>query len=123
MPKALLIDDDPQIRRLLEIAMSKIGGWDVRVADSLEAASLLVEFVPDVLLVDVMLGDGDGREVLRWQRESRLPPAPIVFVTALVRAEQRAEYLALGAIGVIEKPFDPMTVAGSVAQMLAARTP
>lgn len=123
MPTALVIDDDPQIRRLLEIALSKIGRWRVHVADSLESASALGVIAPDVLLVDVMLGDGDGREVLRWQREGRLARAPIVFVTALVRSEQRAQYLALGAVGVIEKPFDPMLVAQLVEQMLAGTSP
>lgn len=121
MPTAFVIDDDAQIRRLLEIALARIGGWTVHVADSLEAASALGAIVPDVMLVDVMLGEGDGREVLRWQREGFLPSAPVVFVTALVRDEQRAQYLGLGAIGVIEKPFDPMEVARAVERMLCER--
>ncbi len=120
MATAIIIDDDPQIRRLLEIALARIGGWTVHLAASLDEAATLGPIAPDVMLVDVMLGEGDGREVLRWQREGRLPKAPILFVTALVRGEQRAHYVQLGAIGVIEKPFDPMLVARQVEAMLDA---
>lgn len=118
MGYAWIIDDDPQIRRLLEIALARVGGWRVALAESLDEAAALPGDPPDVMLVDVMLGQSDGRAAIEWQRDGRLPPAPIVFVTALVRDEQRAHYRSLGALGVIEKPFDPMKVASVVAQLL-----
>lgn len=118
MGYAWIIDDDPQIRRLLEIALARVGGWRVALAESLQEASSLPGSPPDVMLVDVMLGQSDGRAAIEWQREGRLPAAPIVFVTALVREEQRSHYRSLGAIGVIEKPFDPMKVASMLEQLL-----
>jgi|LNFM01.1.fsa_nt_gb two-component system OmpR family response regulator len=117
---AMIIEDDPALRRLAEVALGRIGGWSVRGAESLDAAAALGPPAPDVYIVDVMLGEGDGRSILRLFDNGSLARAPFLFMTALVRPAARAEYIALGAIGVIEKPFDPMTLAATVEAALAA---
>lgn len=117
---AIIIEDEPALRKLLEVSLGRIAGWRVRTVEGLAAAVALGLPAPDVYLVDVMLGDEDGRSILRLFEEGALPRAPFVFVTALVRPTERAEYLALGARGVIEKPFDPMTLADAIERALAA---
>ncbi|MBL8683938.1 MAG: response regulator [Myxococcales bacterium] len=115
---AIIIEDDPALRRIIEVALGRIAGWSVRSAEGLAAAVALGAPAPDVYLVDVMLGDEDGRSILGLFDDGSLARAPFLFVTALVRQTQRAEYMELGAIGVIEKPFDPTKLADAVERAL-----
>ncbi|OYY06390.1 MAG: hypothetical protein B7Y70_16475 [Rhizobiales bacterium 35-68-8] len=63
----------------------------------------------------------DGRTTFAALRELGLePPVPVVFITARTQAHEIAQFRALGAVGVIAKPFDPMTLAREVRALLSA---
>ena len=69
-----------------------------------------------------MMPGMDGPSTLERLRQiDGLQTTPVIFMTARVQAEERDRYTALGAIGVINKPFDPMTLAADVRALLAAR--
>lgn len=75
---------------------------------------------PDVILLDVMMPELDGPGTLAQLRQ--LPgheQTPVIFMTARAQASEIKHYIALGAIGVIVKPFDPMILAASVRGVLA----
>lgn len=116
----LLVEDEPDIRRIGVLALSVIGGCTVVEASSgfeaLEAAETLF---PDVVLMDVMMPGMDG--VACAARLRALPghaDTPVIFVTAAVQENERARYMASGALGIIKKPFDSMTLAKDVADLL-----
>ncbi|WP_199221388.1 response regulator [Desulfonatronum sp. SC1] len=72
-------------------------------------------FVPDLILLDVMMPDMDGPTTMRELRKiPDLANTPVVFLTAKVQPQEFSAYLALGAQGVIAKPFDPMKLADEV---------
>lgn len=107
----LLVDDEPDIRLIGQLSLSRVGGFEVRVAASGEEGLRLArEQAPDVLLLDVMMPGMTGPMVLR---ELRADPStrdiPVVFVTAKVQRHEIREYMEFGAAGVVGKPFDPMT--------------
>jgi CheY-like chemotaxis protein len=115
----LHVEDDPDIRAIAELALVTVGGLEVTQsvsgADSLTAAA---ERIPDLVLLDVMMPDLDGPETLRRLR--KLPGmgnVPAVFMTAKAQPEEISLYHALGAIGVIPKPFDPLTLADQVRKL------
>ena len=120
----LHVDDDEGIRALTELAFSLSGEATVRSAASgAEAISALAEGCrPDVILLDVMMPGLDGPGVLAKLRE--LPgheATPVIFMTAQSQEHELDRLLALGGIGVIIKPFDPLALPGHVGDLLKAR--
>ncbi len=70
---------------------------------------------PDVILTDVVMPVMDGPALLENLRKSeRTADIPVVFMTARAQTNEISHFLALGAVGVIAKPFDPLTLAASV---------
>lgn len=117
----LHVDDDEGIRALTELAFSLGGQATVRSAASgAEAISALEAGCrPDVILLDVMMPDLDGPGVLAKVRE--LPGherTPVIFMTAQSQAHELDRLIALGGIGVIIKPFDPLALPGRVDDLL-----
>lgn len=117
----LLVDDDDDIRTIGELALRDVGGWTVVSAvDGRSAVSLAAEHDPDVILLDVMMPGMDGPQTFRELRASAASRrTPIIFMTAKVQAHERAAYLALGAAGVVAKPFDPLTLPDTIRALLA----
>jgi len=110
--KVLLVDDEPDIRRIGEISLRRVGGWDVAMAGSgAEAILLAPVYRPDLILLDVMMPGMDGPQTFAKLRElPELAGVPVIFVTAKVQRDDVARLRALGAIGVVSKPFDPMAL-------------
>lgn len=119
-PSILLVEDEADVRRIAELALVRVGGFAVRTAESGEAAlRAFAEARPGVVLLDVMMPGMDGPAVLRAIRA--LPEGrdvPIVFMTARTQRAEVDRYLALGAVGVITKPFDPMTLSDDLSRVL-----
>lgn len=120
--KVMIIDDDPSICMLLEMSLSKVGGWEVYTCDSGEQAlSLANKVTPDVVLLDANMGGIDGPETLLELRKlQHYSATPFVFVTAESRAQEIERLKSFGAIGVIIKPFDPMTLPDQIVNLIKA---
>ncbi len=109
LERVLCVEDDEDIRRILRLALERIGGMTVDlVADPAEAIERMVEFRPDLVVLDWMMPGIDGPTLLRKMRETpALASLPVVFATAKASPREIAELVALGAAGVISKPFAP----------------
>lgn len=107
MSTILVVDDDADIRLLLRLELSAEGHDIIEAGDGAEALAVLAAEAPDLVLLDMMMPIADGWEVLKAVDHATAPP--IVVITALASEGDRhvAEVLALGAIDVIPKPFDP----------------
>lgn len=116
LQRILLVEDEPDIRAVAEIALESVGGFSVRLcADGMAALDALAEFAPDLVMLDVMMPGMDGPATLVELR--KLPEGanvPVIFMTAKVQQAEIDGYRMLGAAGVIPKPFDPMTLAERV---------
>ena len=87
----------------------------VEAGSCVEALARAASFVPDVIIVDVMMPDQDGIETMKRLRAlPLLSGVPVVFITARCGRRVVESLLALGAAGVISKPFDPLTLATQV---------
>jgi two-component system OmpR family response regulator len=113
MNKILHIDDEMDILEVARMALEDIGGLTVTSASSsLEGQALALSLNPDLILLDVMMPGMDGLETLKALRKNPATHSiPIIFMTAKVQTDELGRYMALGALGVIAKPFDPMTLA------------
>ena len=112
----LCVDDDPDILEVAQISLELVGGLGVSGLDS--GTRCLVEagtIQPDLILLDVMMPGMDGpATLLALKAEPGLRGIPVVFMTARVQQVEVDQYLALGAVAVIAKPFDPMTLADQI---------
>lgn len=119
LQKILLVEDEPDIRAVAEIALESVGGFSVRLcADGAAALAALPGFAPDLVMLDVMMPGMDGPATLVELR--KLPAGakvPVIFMTAKVQQAEIDGYRKLGAAGVIPKPFDPMTLAERVREI------
>jgi len=118
--KIMIVDDDGDICMVVELAARRVGGWDVVVAASgQEALAKARSERPDVILLDVMMPVLDGPATLVKLREEPSTAAiPVIFLTAKVQRLEVEHYMALGASGVIRKPFDAMTLPDEVRRIV-----
>lgn len=116
MRRITYVEDDADIRGLAQLTLEDIGGYELQLcASGAQAIATAAEFAPDIILLDRMMPGMDGLEAFAGLRAlPGLAETPIVFMTGRTETEDRARYRALGAIGVIEKPFDPMTLAADL---------
>jgi CheY-like chemotaxis protein len=120
MPKrVLIIDDEVVILEVLQGCLEELGDMEVLLAncglDGLKVAQLES---PDGILLDVSMPSMDGLEVLRQlQLDPNTRSIPVILLTAKVQPEDRSRFAMSSAIGVILKPFDPLTLAAQVATL------
>ncbi len=114
-----LIEDEADIRAVATIALEQVGGLSVTgYTSGEEAMSQLEKATPDLILLDVMMPGMDGPEVLgRLQNMAPAKDIPVVFMTAKVQPQEVAHFKSLGAVDVIAKPFDPMTLADQIKEI------
>lgn len=112
MADLLIVDDDRELCALLQRYLEG-EQFAVTVTHDGEAAlQQMRRHAPDLVLLDVMMPDMDGPTTLLRLRElSALAGVPVVFITAKVQPHEIAQLRELGALDVIVKPFDPMTLA------------
>ena len=102
--RVLVVDDEPNLAELLTSAL-RYEGWDVSTAlDGQSAVRLARENLPDVIVLDIMLGDIDGIEVLRRIRQQQ-DGVPVLFLTARDSVEDRVAGLTAGGDDYVTKPF------------------
>lgn len=120
----LHVDDEPDIREVAALALELDPDVSLTSAASgQEALNVLGGGLrPDVILLDVMMPLMDGPTTLeRLRAMPDLATTPVIFMTARVQTSEQERYLALGAVGVIVKPFDPMLLAQEMRSLLASR--
>ena len=106
----LIVDDEPDIRTVVQIALEKMGNLKVHTCGNGKEAIEYLEFgTPQLILMDMMMPEMDGLSILKTL-QSRDVKIPIVFLTARVLPGEKAELLSSGAVDLIEKPFDPLTL-------------
>ena len=116
----LIVEDDPDQLALADLRVS-MAGYKVRVAGSVNGflQALVDEGAPDLLLLDIMLPDGDGLDVLsKMRRHQALGSLPIVLLTARNEPGDIGRGLALGADGYITKPYTKNILADAIERIL-----
>jgi len=118
MPVILVVDDNPQMAKLMQ-DMVQLAGYKTEVAFSgLEGLDKAREGMPDLILVDLMMPEIDGWELYHRLRE--FTTIPIIFVTAYDTPQNEAKAIALGAEGFIGKDLTPMQLVQHIQFVLEA---
>ena len=118
MPVILVVDDNPQMARLMQ-EMVQLAGYKTEVAFSgLEGLDKAREGMPDLILVDLMMPGLDGWELFHRLRE--FTSIPIIFVTAYDTPQNEAKAMTIGAEGFIGKDLSPMQLVQHIEFVLEA---
>jgi CheY-like chemotaxis protein len=118
--RILLIDDEPDVRRVIQTCLEKIARWTVIVAASgEEGLHKAATECPDAIVLDFMMLEMDGYQVLAALLvEPNTRSIPVVLLTAKADFLQPRQYQALGVKGIIGKPFSPLTLHREIANAL-----
>jgi two-component system OmpR family response regulator len=119
--RVLIVDDEDDIRRIASLSLSRVGGMEVTdVASGAAAIASAMANPPDAVLLDVMMPVLDGPGTLAALRaDPKTSGVPIVFLTAKAMQPEVERLKALGAQGVLTKPFDPMKLPDLLRGILA----
>lgn len=119
-PRILVADDDPVILRLLQVNF-RLEGYEVETAPhGEEALKKAKDFLPDLILLDVMMPGLDGWEVCRQLKDDpATADIPVIFLSARAQDEDRRRGYALGVVEYVTKPFDPGQLVETVQRALA----
>jgi two-component system OmpR family response regulator len=119
LKRILYVEDEASIRTIAITVLEAVGGFAVVACSSgkqaLEAAPTAAV---DLILLDVMMPEMDGPATLMALRQlPQTAQTPAIFMTAKVQASEIQHYKSLGAIEVIAKPFDPMTLSAQISEI------
>jgi two-component system KDP operon response regulator KdpE len=115
-PLLLVADDEPRITKLVSMALSEEGFRVVTASSGEEALAKAEQIRPDIILLDIVMPDLDGIEVMRQLRERR--QVPVILLTAKGSTADKAKGLDLGADDYVAKPFHPDELAARVRAVL-----
>jgi len=117
--KVLYVEDEADIREVAEFALEDEGFKLIPCASGQEAIDKAAGLTADLILMDVMMPGMDGPTTLNHLRQlPNMAETPVIFMTAKVQSAEIAAYREAGALGVIAKPFDAMTLAEDIRRLL-----
>lgn len=118
--RILFIDDEEDIKTLARFCIELESDWQLMTAASGEEGLAIAEAEqPDAILLDVMMPELDGLQTLaQLQVNPKTKHIPTIFITAKAQAADRRKFYAAGAKGVINKPFDSLTLSSQIAGFL-----
>jgi CheY-like chemotaxis protein len=118
--KVLIIDDEDDVRSVARLSLGRVGGMDVAdVSSGAEGIAMARSWAPDFVLLDLMMPDIDGVETLQRLRAApETAGIPIIFLTAKAMPAEIERLRDLGALDVVIKPFNPMSLAAEIRAIL-----
>ena len=118
--RILFIDDEDDIKILAQFCLESEAGWSMIGASSgKEGIAIAEKEKPDAILLDAMMPELDGiQTIVKLQENPQTKDIPTIFITAKAQASDRRRFYNAGAKGVINKPFDSLTLASQISGFL-----
>jgi CheY-like chemotaxis protein len=120
MRRILIIDDEDDIREVAALSLEATAGWEILTANSgVKGIEVAVAEQPDAILMDVMMPEVDGPTTFRnMQQNPAISSIPVLLLTAKVQGVDQRRFAGLGVAAVLFKPFDPLTLADQISEVL-----
>ncbi len=120
MRRILIVDDEDDIREVAALSLEATAGWQILTASSgAEGMAVAAQQHPDAILMDVMMPGQDGPTTFRsMQGQPDIAGIPVLFLTAKVQGVDQRRFAGLGVAAVLLKPFDPLTLAQQICEVL-----
>ncbi|HFC53581.1 MAG TPA: response regulator [Gammaproteobacteria bacterium] len=122
LQRLLYVEDDPGIQAIVRLTLEELGRFTVLSCSSgHQAVTTAAGFRPDLMLLDVIMPEMDGPATLvALRRLPELATVPVIFMTAKNDPRELADLREMGAIAIIGKPFDPVTLCDEIRDAWAA---
>ena len=122
--KLLIVDDDQDLVDLMSDAFARDGRWEIKTANNgFDAGMLVKEFRPDLVVLDIMLPDINGKEVCqRVRADSTLEQVKIICISGMVEQDKIMDLKSAGANDFLQKPFDIETLVERMCNLLDIET-
>ena len=116
LKRILYVEDEPDIQEVAKLALESVGNFELTVcSNGQEALNKAASADADLILMDVMMPGMDGpTTMLKLKDIPEVSDIPVIFMTAKIQPSEVQNYKKLGAIDVIAKPFDPMTLSDQI---------
>ncbi len=123
--KVLIVDDDQELVELITEVLERDGRFEVRVANNgFDAGMMVKEYRPDIIVLDIMLPDINGREVCQRVRgDKTMDDVKIICISGMVEEDRVAELRAAGADDFMHKPFEVERLLDRMCQLLDMEVP
>ena len=120
MHRLLIVDDEDDIREVAALSLEATANWEILTASSgREGMVVAAAEKPDAILMDVMMPEMDGPTTFKqMQQNPAIAGIPVVLLTAKVQGVDQRRFAGLGVAGVLFKPFDPLTLASQICEVL-----
>ncbi|MEM9088996.1 MAG: response regulator [Cyanobacteria bacterium P01_F01_bin.53] len=118
--RVLVVDDDDGVREIIQLSLETVAGWDVLMASTgREGFVIAAAEKPDLILLDVMMPEEDGIEIYKQlQAEPSTQAIPTILLTAKAQISERQEFMELGIVGIITKPFQARALVEDIIALL-----
>jgi excisionase family DNA binding protein len=118
--KILVVDDDPELVELITDVLERDGRFETKsVNNGFDAGMMVKEYRPDLLVLDVMLPDINGKEVCqRVRKERALDDVRIICISGMIEEDKIDDLRAAGADDFLQKPFDVQTLVDRICRLL-----
>ena len=120
MRRILIIDDEDDIREVAALSLEATADWGILTASSgKEGIKVAAAEKPDAILMDVMMPEMDGPTTFKQlQLNPETQGIPVVLLTAKVQGVDQRRFAGLGVAAILFKPFDPLTLAKQISEVL-----
>ncbi|WGV23354.1 response regulator [Halotia branconii] len=118
----LIVDDEEDVRAIAKLGLEMGAGWNVLTASSgQEALNVAAIHKPDVILLDMMMPDMDGRTTLQQLKANpATKKIPVILLTAKVQQSDRERFTDLDVAAIFAKPFRPLKLAEQISEVLGS---
>ncbi|NJL35328.1 MAG: response regulator [Leptolyngbyaceae cyanobacterium RM2_2_4] len=118
--RILIIDDEADIREATKLCLEVAAGWEILTASSgIEGLQTAASEPLDAILLDVMMPDMDGLTTFeKLQANPKTQNIPVILLTAKAQPAEQRQFTQLAVTAVITKPYDPLTIASYIAEVL-----
>jgi CheY-like chemotaxis protein len=118
--RLLIVDDEDDIREVAALSLEATASWEILTASSgKEGMAVAAAEKPDAILMDVMMPEMDGPTTFKlMQQNPAIAGIPVVLLTAKVQGVDQRRFAGIGVAGVLFKPFDPLTLAAQICEVL-----
>lgn len=119
LKKILYAEDERDVQTIVEISIWSMSNYTIKICDNGKILLDCVEdYNPDLILLDVMMPEMEGVTTLKnLQSNEKTKDIPVVFITAKAQTQEVESFNASGVIGVITKPFDPMSLCSTIKEL------
>lgn len=121
--RILHVEDDEDILMIARLALADLGGFEVMQCSSgAQALDEAAKFSPDLFLLDYMMPEMNGMQTLKALRQQpAFAHTPAIFMTAKAMDLVEAEFVGMGVVGRITKPFDPVSLSADIRRLWSQR--